>query len=81
MSLYPMTLDDCRTVVDLLERAGRAADVLLAEKIKWVLDHQSNVLELTSPERESLLAVLDDPPESLVELSGALLRDRRDRPS
>ncbi len=42
-------------------------------------DAETMVLVSTVPEREEILRVLDDPPESLAELRGVLLREHQGR--
>ena len=70
---------DCFTLIDLLSRVGRADDVLVAERIDCALNVEAANLPLSAVERDTLLGVLDDPPETLFELRGALARDRRNR--
>lgn len=71
--------EDCRTLVDLLLRVGRADDLELAGRIDRGLENETRILALSSAERTTLLGVLDDPPDSLAELRGELARDHRDR--
>jgi hypothetical protein len=73
--------EDCFTLIDLLSRVGRADDVLVAERIDRAVERDLPTLALSAAERDTLLGVLDDPPESLFELRGALAWDRRNRRS
>ena len=70
---------DGRTLVDLLMRIGRDADLALAHRIERGFSRQVQIIEVSPEERDLLLGVLDDPPEeSLAELRDALARDHRD---
>ena len=75
-----LTVDRCLMLVDRLQRNGRAIDVILADKIRSVVDRDATMLELEPDEREAILAVLQDPPDSLVGLRDALERNRGDGP-
>ena len=68
-----------RTLVDLLLRIGRDADLALAHRIERGYSRQvKKIIALSPAERDLLLGVLDDPPEGdLAQLRGALARDRR----
>ena len=57
---------------DVLELARLAREVgfnYLAEKLETAYDRETRVLALTIDEREMIIRSLDDPPESLDELS------------
>jgi hypothetical protein len=71
--------NDGRTLVDLLLRIGRDADLALAHRIERAYSRQVLILALSPEESELLLGVLDDPPESLAELRWVLARDHGDR--
>jgi hypothetical protein len=71
--------DDCIILIDLLLRVGRADDHSAAAVIDRGLSAGSIMIPLSPVERDAILNFLDDPPESLVELRGALARDHRDR--
>lgn len=75
----PISDDDLRTIVDLLLRLGRADDLDLAARLERGLTEGTKLLALTHAERDTLLSVLDDPPDSLVELRGILAREHRER--
>ena len=63
---------------DVLELARLAREVgfnYLAEKLETAYDRQTIVLALTIDEREMIIRSLEDPPESLAELRGVLLRE------
>ena len=82
MRLYGVEVsdDDCLTLIDLLLRVGRAVDLRLAVRIESALDSESNMVALAPVEREAIFVVLDNPPQGLIELRGALARGRRDHP-
>ncbi len=46
-----------------------------AERPENAYDVQTMVLALTVPDREAILRTLDDPPEAIAEVRGALLRE------
>jgi hypothetical protein len=65
--------NDGRTLVDLLLRIGRDADLALAHRIERGFSRQVQLMALSPEEADLLLGVLDDPPEGgLSELRGAL---------
>ena len=43
------------------------------------VERELYAVALTAAERDAILAVLEDPPEGLAELRGALARNQRDR--
>ena len=67
--------NDGRTLVDLLLRIGRDADLALAHRIERGFSRQNAILELSPTERDHLLGVLIDPPPGLVELRDRLADD------
>ena len=71
----PIGDEDLRTLVDLLQRVGRAADVDLAERILRNIEEQSTLLPLSPNERDTILSVVDDAPKGLAQLRGALALD------
>ncbi len=64
--------NDGRTLVDLLHRIGRDADLALAHRIERGYSRQVPEVLLSPAESDHLLAVLDVPPGSLSALRGAL---------
>lgn len=64
-----------RTLVDLLLRIGRDADLALAHRIERGYSRQSPTLALSATEREHLLSTLDDSPPELAELRDHLARE------
>ena len=61
-----------------LELAGLVRDAGLddvAEKLEVAYDRETKVLALTIDDREAILRALDDPPDTLAELRGVLLRE------
>jgi hypothetical protein len=73
-----LNADGCLTLVDHLQSRGRAVDVILADKIRNALDHDSTMLGLAPAEREAILGVLQDPPVCLRGLRDALERNLHD---
>jgi uncharacterized protein (DUF1778 family) len=70
--------------LDVQLHVGRIDDLKLASKIDHALELETVILEtvilaLSPAERDTLLGVLDDPPDGLAELLGALARDHADR--
>ena len=63
----------------VVELIGRVEDDDLATRLDDALRRGVEALDLDPGERETILAVLDDPPEGLTELRDALLRDRESR--
>ena len=59
----------------LREPMERADDPALADRLETAYGRETKVLALTIPEREKILAALDDPPADLAELRGVLLRE------
>ena len=74
-----VTGSDGRALVDLLMRIGRDVDLALAHRIERAYSRQDPLLALSYKETDLLLGILDDPPDGLTELRGALARDQRDR--
>ena len=70
---------DGRTLVDLLLRIGRDADLALAHRIERGYSRQVDEVVLSPAESDHLLGVLDDPPDGLVELRDVLVHDHRNR--
>ena len=63
---------------DVLELSGLLGDAgfdELAEMLLMALANERPVVSLTIDEREMIIRSLDDPPESLDELSAVLLRE------
>jgi len=63
---------------DVLELSGLLGDAgfdELAERLLMALANERPVVSLTIDEREMIIRSLDDPPESLDELSAVLLRE------
>ena len=57
----------------VLELARLVDDPVLATKLEEAHNRDVRVLGLTIPERETILAALDDPPTELAELRAVLL--------
>ena len=79
----PINEADCRTLVDLLLRVGRADDLAAAAALERGLAIDATIVALSTRDRRAILGVLgvlDDPPDgALVELRGELARDYRNR--
>jgi len=58
----------------VLELARLVDDPDLAAKLEGAYRRGAKILALEIPERETIIAVLDDPPAGLEELRGVLLR-------
>ena len=59
----------------ILELARMVDDEQLADRLETAYGREVKVLGLSIDERETILAVLDDPPVGLAELRGVLLRE------
>ena len=66
----PVSDLDCAVLIDLLRQVGRVEDLELAARIDRALDANVYLLGLSPAERDRLLSVLVDPPESLPPLPG-----------
>ena len=75
----PISDEDCRTLIDLLQRRGSSIDLELATRIETARVLEKRTLALAPPERTAILTVLTDPPDSLAELRRTLSRDHRER--
>jgi hypothetical protein len=75
----PISDDDIVMLIHLLHRVGRADDLALAARLDRAIEPETKILALSHAERDTLLGVLDDPPDGLAELRGVLARDHRDR--
>ncbi|MBA3382405.1 MAG: hypothetical protein H0T97_11190 [Actinobacteria bacterium] len=71
----PIRDDDVRELVDALW-VGGFEDV--AHKLEHAIAMETKVLALTIPDREGILRVLDDPPETVAELRGVLVQEHGD---
>jgi len=60
----------------VLKIAHLVDDEQLETKLRSALARDVRVLALEIPERETILAALDDPPDGLAELRGVLLSER-----
>lgn len=59
----------------ILELARLVDDPLLADKLESAYGRQVKILALEIPEREAILAALEDPPAELAELRGVLIAE------
>ena len=75
----PVAEDDVKSLIDLLDRAGRSVDLMLAGRLEHAITTNAELLALSPIERTAMLAVLDDPPDGLAGCCGALVSDHRDR--
>ena len=73
MQLAGVSVPD-RDVLELSGLLGDAGFDELAEMLLMALANERPVVSLTIGEREMIIRALDDPPESLDELSAVLLR-------
>ena len=74
MQLAGLPVSD-RDILELARLAREADFNYLAEKLETAYDRETRVLALTIDEREMIIRSLDDPPESLAELRGVLVRE------
>lgn len=77
----PVTDTDAGTLIDLLQRSGRADDLSAATIIENALSRKALSAPLSPEERDAILSVLENPPEGLEELRVALATDQRERSS
>ena len=75
--VIPITDDDARWLVTRLFRDAHASAVSAALMITRGVELDLYAVALTPAERNAILGVLDDPPDSLAELRGALVRDHQ----
>ena len=59
----------------VLELARLVDDPALADRLETAYGRETKVLALTIPDREKILAALEDAPADLAELRGVLLRE------
>ena len=59
----------------VLELARLVDDPALADRLETAYGRETKVLALTIPDREKMLAALEDAPADLAELRGVLLRE------
>jgi len=71
----PVPVEDTGWIIAQLYREARSDAMSLAIRLKRALDRDTAVLALNRPERHVILSVLDDPPDSLLELRGVLMRE------
>lgn len=74
-----VTDDDARLLVATLLAAGGPAAIAAAEMIVKGVERDLYAVGLNPEMRDAILAVLEDPPDGLVELRGKLARDHADR--
>jgi hypothetical protein len=75
----PISDVDMRGLVASLVADDEPAATELAGRIARALELRTTVLALSPVERDLILLQLEEPPEGLAELRGALLRDHHDR--
>lgn len=78
MAGIPVSEDDARNIVTTLVSDGTPHAIALADRLTTCLEMNVRVMALDVWERTTLLAVLEDPPETFAELRGALARDQCD---
>ena len=71
----PISVEDVGWIIQHLYRDARADAMQLAIRLDAALDRDTAVLALDHAERHCILSVLDDPPDSLLELRGVLMRE------
>lgn len=75
----PVTDADARHLVATLIADGGPDAIAAAEIIGKGVDRDLYAVGLDPQMRDAILAVLEDPPDGLVELRGKLARDHADR--
>jgi len=70
-----MTDTEVRALVTTLVADGDPAGMKAAPTIAHALENGAVLVALDEADRDILLAVLEDPPDSLAELRGALAKD------
>jgi hypothetical protein len=78
MAGVPVSEDDARNLVTTLVSDGTPQALSLADRLTTCLEMSVRMMALDPQERDTLLAVLEDPPESLAELRGKLASSHRD---
>jgi len=72
----PLAPGDARLLIAILVATGEPYAVSAANRIGDRLRRGRELIALTPEQRDAVLAVLDDPPDRLASLRGALLRHR-----
>ena len=75
----PLTPENVLHLIAVLLADGSPDAISAAAMIHRGLDRDLFAVALESEQRDAILAVLEDPPEGLVELRGVLARDQLDR--
>ena len=75
----PISDRDGRDLVTSLVSDNAPRALALANRIQTCIELGNVKVALDAQERTTLLAVLEDPPETLAELRGVLARDNRAR--
>jgi hypothetical protein len=73
----PIGDDDARWLIDALYRDARAPAVSAALMLEKGIERGLYAVGLTPAERTAVLACLEEPPDGLAELRGALMREHR----
>ncbi len=74
-----VTAENARHLVASLFADGSPAAMSAAAMIQKGVERDLYAVGLSREERDAILAVLEEPPESLADLRGALARDQRGR--
>jgi hypothetical protein len=74
----PVTPENARHIVASLIADGSSYAMSAAAVIQKGFDHDLYAVALEPEERDVILATLENPPDGLEDLRGALARDRRD---
>ncbi len=75
----PVSDQDARHLVATLMDDARPDAIAAASQIGYAVELDRVMVRLTPAMRDAVLAVLDDPPAGLLDLRGALARDRAHR--
>jgi len=69
--------DDARRLIATLLADGSPDALTAAEQLTKGVERDLYAVGLTRPERTAVIACLEEPPESLAELRGVLLREHQ----
>ena len=78
MAVVPVRRDAVLEIAGLLELADLrdgGGGTELAAKLRRTVEREARIVALDDAERDTLLAVLNEPSEALADLRGALLRE------
>jgi hypothetical protein len=74
---FTLTLGGVLVARDMVEWLVWSVEMPTASKLERALANDTRLLALEPEDEDRILCTLEDPPEGLVELRGALLKSRR----